>query len=52
MRELPKETVTLINSGQIVTSINAAVKELIENSIDAGANSIEVRLENYGLNKM
>ena len=52
LKELPKETVSLINSGQIITSVNSAVKELIENSLDAEASSIEVRLDNYGLNKI
>ena len=52
MKPLPKETVSLITSGQIITSAYSVVKELVENSLDAGATSIEVRLDNYGLDKV
>ncbi|KAF8881693.1 histidine kinase-like ATPase [Gymnopilus junonius] len=38
-----------ITSGQVVIDLQTAVKELLENSIDAGATSIEVRFKNYGL---
>ena len=46
---LPANTVTLLRSGQVITCVSSVVKELVENSIDAGANNIEVRLEDYGL---
>ena len=39
---LPEETVSLLKSSQVVTSVWSAVKELIENSLDAGAKTIEV----------
>ncbi|KAF8318503.1 DNA mismatch repair protein MutL [Clavulina sp. PMI_390] len=38
-----------ITSGQVVVDLQTAVKELVENSIDAGATSIEVRFKEYGL---
>ncbi|KAH9926661.1 DNA mismatch repair protein MutL [Epithele typhae] len=38
-----------ITSGQVVVDIQTAVKELVENSLDAGATSIEVRFKEYGL---
>ena len=41
---LPSSTVRLIASSQVITSVSSAVKELIENSLDAGATSIEVKL--------
>ena len=41
---LPQDTVSLLKSSQVVTSVWSAVKELIENSLDAGAKNIEVRL--------
>lgn len=44
MHKLPDATVKLITSSQVITSIFAAVKELIENSIDAQASNIEIRL--------
>ncbi|XP_065196275.1 PMS1 protein homolog 1-like [Sycon ciliatum] len=49
MNALPPSTVQRIASGQVITSVSAAVKELVENSLDAGASNITVRLENYGL---
>ena len=39
---LPQDTVSLLKSSQVVTSVWSAVKELIENSLDAGAKNIEV----------
>jgi DNA mismatch repair protein PMS1 len=41
--------VTLLRSGQVITSVSCVVKELVENSLDAGATNIEVKLEDYGL---
>ncbi|OBS60623.1 hypothetical protein A6R68_08251, partial [Neotoma lepida] len=38
-----------ICSGQVVLSLSTAVKELIENSVDAGATSIDIRLKDYGV---
>lgn len=38
-----------ITSGQVVTDLTTALKELIDNSIDAGAHHIEVVLKNYGI---
>ena len=40
---LPKSTSGLLSSGQIITSVYTVVKELVENSLDAGADIIEVR---------
>ena len=44
---LPQDTVSLLKSSQVVTSVWSAVKELVENSLDAGAKNIEVFLEFY-----
>ncbi|XP_059054058.1 mismatch repair endonuclease PMS2 [Achroia grisella] len=43
------DTVHKICSGQVVLSLAVAVKELVENSLDAGATVIDVRLKNYGI---
>ena len=42
---LPQDTMSLLKSNQVVTSVWSAVKELVENSLDAGAKNIEVLLE-------
>lgn len=41
---LSSETVKLISSSQVITSVSSVVKELVENSIDAGARNIEIKL--------
>lgn len=52
MNLLPSSTVRLIASSQVITSVSSVVKELIENSLDAGASSIEVKLEGWGLERI
>ncbi|XP_073162258.1 PMS1 protein homolog 1 isoform X4 [Lepidochelys kempii] len=52
MKQLPAETVRLLSSSQVITSVVSVVKELIENSLDANATSIDVKLENYGFDKI
>lgn len=52
MKQLPPDTVRLLSSSQVVTSVWNVVKELMENSLDAGASSIDVKLENYGLDRI
>ncbi|KAG1669863.1 hypothetical protein FOA52_012451 [Chlamydomonas sp. UWO 241] len=37
-----------ICSGQVILDLSTAVKELLENALDAGATNIEVRLKEYG----
>lgn len=45
---IDQRSVDQITSGQVVTSLASAAKELVENSLDAGATSIDIRLVNYG----
>ncbi|KFO85886.1 PMS1 protein 1, partial [Buceros rhinoceros silvestris] len=52
MKQLPAETIRLLSSSQVITSVVSVVKELIENSLDAGATNIDIKLENYGFNKI
>ncbi|XP_072197254.1 PMS1 protein homolog 1 isoform X1 [Excalfactoria chinensis] len=52
MKQLSAETVRLLSSSQVITSVVSVVKELIENSLDASATTIDIRLENYGFDKI
>ncbi|KFQ91323.1 PMS1 protein 1, partial [Nipponia nippon] len=52
MKQLSAETIRLLSSSQVITSVVSVVKELIENSLDASATNIDIKLENYGFNKI
>ncbi|KAH8297307.1 hypothetical protein KR044_010300, partial [Drosophila immigrans] len=49
IQAIAKDTVHKICSGQVVLSLAVAVKELVENSIDAGATLVEIKLKDQGL---
>uniref|UniRef100_A0A8C2LLW8 PMS1 homolog2, mismatch repair system component n=1 Tax=Cricetulus griseus TaxID=10029 RepID=A0A8C2LLW8_CRIGR len=49
IKPIDGRSVHQICSGQVVLSLSTAVKELIENSVDAGATSIDLRLKDYGV---
>ncbi|KAL6047021.1 Mismatch repair endonuclease pms2 [Balamuthia mandrillaris] len=48
IKAIDKQSVHRICSGQVILNLATAVKELVENSLDAGATSIEIRLKSYG----
>ncbi|XP_074649562.1 mismatch repair endonuclease PMS2-like [Tubulanus polymorphus] len=48
IQAIDKTSVHRICSGQVILNLATAVKELVENSIDAGSNNIDVRLKEYG----
>uniref|UniRef100_F6ZUK0 DNA mismatch repair protein S5 domain-containing protein n=2 Tax=Ciona intestinalis TaxID=7719 RepID=F6ZUK0_CIOIN len=52
MHKLSSETSKLISSAQVATSVSNVVKELTENALDAGATSIQVKLVDFGLEKI
>ncbi|KAJ0324815.1 hypothetical protein Brms1b_001042 [Colletotrichum noveboracense] len=52
IKAIDGRTVHQIQSGQVIVDLCSVVKELVENSIDAGASSVDVRFKNQGLDSI
>ncbi|KAK1641231.1 DNA mismatch repair protein MutL [Colletotrichum phormii] len=52
IKPIEGRTIHQIQSGQVIVDLCSVVKELVENSIDAGATSIDVRFKNQGLDSI
>ncbi|KAJ7187290.1 hypothetical protein C8R46DRAFT_1207248 [Mycena filopes] len=52
IKPIDKASIHRITSGQVVIDLQTAVKELVENSLDAGATNLEVRFKQYGLSSI
>lgn len=49
IKQLCQESVQFIAAGEKINDIETVIRELIENSVDAGARNIEIRLARYGI---
>ncbi|KAL5406108.1 hypothetical protein PMIN03_008007 [Paraphaeosphaeria minitans] len=52
IKPIEGRSVHQIQSGQVIVDLISVCKELVENSIDAGATSVEVRFKNNGLDSI
>jgi len=44
LHKLQESTICRLSSSQVITSVASVVKELVENALDAGATTIDVKL--------
>lgn len=48
IKPIKKGAIHKICSGQVILDLSSAIKELVENSLDAGATCIDISLKEHG----
>lgn len=49
IQKLPQSTIQMIAAGEVITRPVSAIKELLENSLDAGSTNIRISIDSSGL---
>lgn len=52
IKPIDSASVHRINAGQVIVDLTSAIKELLENALDSGATSIDIRIKDYGLDSV
>ncbi|KAL1842616.1 hypothetical protein VTJ49DRAFT_4664 [Mycothermus thermophilus] len=52
IKAIDSSTIHQIQSGQVIVDLCSVAKELVENSLDAGATTIDIRFKNQGLDSI
>jgi len=52
IKAIDGRSVHQLQSGQVIVDLCSVAKELVENSLDAGASSVEVRFKNHGVDSI
>lgn len=52
IKVLSEDLISLISAGEVIENPSSIVKELIENSLDAGTDMIDISVEGGGINKI
>lgn len=52
IKAIDTASIRQITSAQVVTDLNSAVKEVVENSLDANAKNVEIKIFDYGKDRV
>lgn len=52
IKNIDNKDINKITSGQVIIELKSIIKELIENSVDAGSTTVEITFHNYGIDEI